>query len=57
VVDEDSGYAVFVSFVEIYNKHAYDLLEDSPIDPIKPRYIIYLWGSTIVLSQLASRCT
>ena len=36
-VDEDSGYAVFVSFVEIYNNYVYDLLEDSPTDPIKAK--------------------
>ena len=26
--DEDSNYAVFVSYVEIYNNYIYDLLED-----------------------------
>ena len=37
VVDEDSSYAVFVSFVEIYNNYVYDLLEDSPTDNIKAK--------------------
>ncbi|XP_074661164.1 kinesin-like protein KIF23 [Tubulanus polymorphus] len=33
-IDEDSSYAVFVSYVEIYNDYAFDLLEDLPYDPI-----------------------
>ncbi len=37
VVDEDSSYSVFVSFVEIYNNYVYDLLEDTPVDPIKAK--------------------
>ena len=37
VVDEDSGYSVFVSYVEIYNNYVYDLLEELPNDPIKQR--------------------
>ncbi|XP_053319560.1 kinesin-like protein KIF23 isoform X2 [Spea bombifrons] len=36
-VDEDSVYSVFVSYIEIYNNYIYDLLEEMPIDPIKPR--------------------
>lgn len=36
-VDSDNAYAVFVSYVEIYNNYIYDLLEDIPIDPIKPK--------------------
>ena len=36
-VDEDSSYAVFVSYVEIYNNYVYDLLEELPIDPIKAK--------------------
>ncbi|XP_048887508.1 kinesin-like protein KIF23 isoform X3 [Brienomyrus brachyistius] len=35
--DEDSSYSVFVSYVEIYNNYIYDLLEEVPIDPIKPK--------------------
>ena len=27
VVDEDNSYAVFVSYIEIYNSYIYDLLE------------------------------
>ncbi|KAJ8406598.1 hypothetical protein AAFF_G00301720 [Aldrovandia affinis] len=36
-VDEDSSYSVFVSYVEIYNNYIYDLLEEAPFDPIKPK--------------------
>ena len=37
VVDEDSVYGVFVSYIEIYNNYIYDLLEEVPFDPIKPK--------------------
>lgn len=37
-VDEDSSYSVFVSYIEIYNNYIYDLLEETPFDPIKPKY-------------------
>ena len=33
-LDPDNSYAVFVSYVEIYNNCVYDLLEDLPVDPI-----------------------
>lgn len=36
-VDEDSVFCVFVSYIEIYNNHIYDLLEEAPFDPIKPK--------------------
>ncbi len=36
-IEEDNSYAVFVSYIEIYNNFVYDLLDDSPIDPIKPK--------------------
>ena len=36
-VDEDSSYAVFVSYIEIYNNYVYDLLEELPTDPIKAK--------------------
>ncbi|XP_046857685.1 kinesin-like protein KIF23 [Xenia sp. Carnegie-2017] len=36
-VDEDNGYAVFVSYVEIYNNFIYDLLEDIKQDVICPK--------------------
>ncbi|XP_062922244.1 kinesin-like protein KIF23 isoform X4 [Mobula hypostoma] len=36
-VDEDSVYSVFVSYIEIYNNYLYDLLEETPPDPIKPK--------------------
>ncbi|XP_020311421.1 kinesin-like protein KIF23 isoform X2 [Oncorhynchus kisutch] len=36
-VDEDSSYSVFVSYIEIYNNYIYDLLEEAPYDPIKPK--------------------
>ncbi|XP_066449058.1 kinesin-like protein KIF23 isoform X3 [Eleutherodactylus coqui] len=37
-IDEDSVYSVFVSYIEIYNNYIYDLLEEVPIDPIKPKW-------------------
>jgi len=36
-IDEDNGYAVFVSYIEIYNNYIYDLLEEVEIDPICPK--------------------
>lgn len=36
-VDEDGCYSVFVSYIEIYNNYIYDLLEDAPFDPIRPK--------------------
>ena len=33
-VDEDNTYAVFVSYIEIYNNYVYDLLEEVPYNPI-----------------------
>ena len=36
-VDEDSSYAVYVSYVEIYNNYVYDLLEEVPVDLIKQK--------------------
>ncbi|ELW67917.1 Kinesin-like protein KIF23 [Tupaia chinensis] len=36
-IDEDGVYGVFVSYVEIYNNYIYDLLEEVPFDPIKPK--------------------
>ncbi|XP_020796284.1 kinesin-like protein KIF23 isoform X2 [Boleophthalmus pectinirostris] len=36
-VDEDCCYSVFVSYIEIYNNYIYDLLEEAPFDPIKPK--------------------
>ncbi|XP_052261516.1 kinesin-like protein KIF23 isoform X2 [Dreissena polymorpha] len=33
-VDEDNTYAVFVSYIEIYNNYVYDLLEELPYDNI-----------------------
>ncbi|XP_062062208.1 kinesin-like protein KIF23 isoform X3 [Lepus europaeus] len=37
-VDEDSVYGVFVSYIEIYNNYIYDLLEEVPFDPTKPKW-------------------
>ncbi|XP_061451506.1 kinesin-like protein KIF23 isoform X8 [Rhineura floridana] len=37
-VDEDNVYSVFVSYIEIYNNYIYDLLDESPFDPIKPKW-------------------
>ncbi|CAL1548953.1 unnamed protein product, partial [Lymnaea stagnalis] len=33
-VEEDNNYAVFVSYIEIYNNYVYDLLEELPYDVI-----------------------
>ncbi|XP_015256840.1 PREDICTED: kinesin-like protein KIF23 isoform X3 [Cyprinodon variegatus] len=38
-VDEDCCYSVFVSYIEIYNNYVYDLLEDAPFDPIRPKWL------------------
>ncbi|NXV05008.1 KIF23 protein, partial [Cettia cetti] len=37
-VDEDNVYGVFVSYIEIYNNYIYDLLEEPPCEPIKPKW-------------------
>ncbi|NXX49048.1 KIF23 protein, partial [Tricholaema leucomelas] len=37
-VDEDNVYSVFVSYIEIYNNYIYDLLEENPFEPIKPKW-------------------
>ncbi|XP_039629149.1 kinesin-like protein KIF23 isoform X2 [Polypterus senegalus] len=37
-IDEDSVFAIFVSYIEIYNNYIYDLLEDTPFEPIKPKW-------------------
>ncbi|XP_014285491.1 kinesin-like protein KIF23 isoform X1 [Halyomorpha halys] len=36
-IDIDNAYAVFVTFVEIYNNSVYDLLEEFPDDGFRPR--------------------
>ncbi|XP_061595662.1 kinesin-like protein KIF23 isoform X1 [Cololabis saira] len=36
-IDEDCCYSVFVSYIEVYNNYIYDLLEDAPFDPIRPK--------------------
>ena len=47
--EEDNNYAVFVSYVQIYNNYIYDLLEDLSFDPIvgyrleKKRYRFPQW--------------
>ena len=38
-IDEDSQYAVFVSYIEIYNNYVFDLLEETPVDTIVPRCV------------------
>lgn len=38
-VDEDNVYSVFVSYIEIYNNYIYDLLEENPFEPIKPKWV------------------
>lgn len=36
IVDQDNAYAIFVTYVEIYNNSVYDLLED---DEIRAKYV------------------
>lgn len=36
-VDDDNTYAVFVTYVEIYNNAVYDLLEDVPEDTLRSK--------------------
>ncbi|XP_051792580.1 kinesin-like protein KIF23 isoform X3 [Acanthochromis polyacanthus] len=38
-VDDDCCYSVFVSYIEIYNNYIYDLLEETPYDPIRPKWL------------------
>ena len=38
-IEEDNSYAVYVSYIEIYNNYIYDLLDETPEDPICPRYV------------------
>lgn len=64
-LDPDMAYAVFVSYIEIYNNYVYDLLEDNPIDPIKPKQLqskmlredskrcVYAFGVTEVEAKTA----
>lgn len=33
-IEFDNSYAVFVSYVEIYNNYVYDLLEETLCDPV-----------------------
>ena len=42
-LEEDNSYAIFVSYIEIYNNFVYDLLEDVPLDNIKPK-LVTGWG-------------
>nr|XP_060611379.1 kinesin-like protein KIF23 [Anolis sagrei ordinatus] len=37
-IDEDNVYSIFVSYIEIYNNYIYDLLDETPIDPTKPKW-------------------
>lgn len=37
--EEDNVYSVFVSYVEIYNNYIYDLLDDTPFDPTKVKWV------------------
>lgn len=39
-IDEDSVYAIFVTYIEVYNNSVYDLLEDSPVQKLLQAKII-----------------
>ena len=47
-IDEDSLYAVFVSYVEIYNNYVYDLLEEQQANSIKAKYVCDIYFSTCI---------
>lgn len=51
-VDEDSVYGVFVSYIEIYNNYIYDLLDESPFDPTKPKWVVSLQLGAMLTIQL-----
>ena len=38
-IDEDQAYAVFITFTEVYNNTVFDLLDDTPIDPMRPKML------------------
>jgi len=38
-IDEDQAYSVFVTFTEVYNNTVFDLLDDTPIDPLRPKML------------------
>jgi kinesin family protein 23 len=40
IVDEDNTYAVFVTYVEIYNNAVYDLLEDVPDEATRSKLVV-----------------
>lgn len=47
-LEEDNVYAVFVSYVEIYNNYVYDLLEEIEYDGVKPRY----WTAVVTVVSI-----
>lgn len=50
----DNNYAVFVSYVEIYNNYVYDLLEDLAVDPISGiKYVSYFFTRHMLNVKLA----
>lgn len=38
-INEDNMYAVFITYIEIYNNSVYDLLEDTPVTPDQRKII------------------
>uniref|UniRef100_A0A8C5HTG5 Kinesin-like protein n=1 Tax=Gouania willdenowi TaxID=441366 RepID=A0A8C5HTG5_GOUWI len=55
-IDEDCCYSVFVSYIEIYNNYIYDLLEDAPFDPIRPKIVFSIKIGPDVHLNVAISC-
>ena len=36
VLDEDQAFAVFITFIEVYDNSVSDLLDNTPIDSLRP---------------------
>ena len=51
-VEEDNNYAVFVSYIEIYNNYIYDLLEELPYDPIAGYKLVVLLELSSCFTEL-----
>lgn len=41
-IEDDNTYAVFVTYVEVYNNAVYDLLEDIPEDAIRSKLVVFV---------------
>ncbi|KAJ4426693.1 hypothetical protein ANN_26491 [Periplaneta americana] len=50
-VEEDNTYAVFVTYVEIYNNAVYDLLEEIPEDTLRSKHHLIVKGKCIARQE------